>query len=110
MMQKTTKCASTAVMLEEEISKCVDILQGVAQEYTLSPNVFSVYINGIIVVVEAAKKRVKAGEDKGSRLMLTDDFVGISETLVGLQKLIGKALHYEMGSDRERKKVRSRCM
>ena len=35
--EKMTECASSAVMLDGEISKCVDILQGVAQGCKLSP-------------------------------------------------------------------------
>ena len=35
MMKNTTECATSAVMLDGEISKYVDILQGVAQGCTL---------------------------------------------------------------------------
>ena len=101
-------------MRDGEIWNDDDILQGVAQGYALSLNLFQAYINTDMMVANvafgAAKRGVTVGEDTVSGLMSGDDFVGISETLVGLQKLIGKALHYEMGSDRERKKVRSRCM
>ena len=44
MMEKTTECARSAVMLDGEISKYVDILQGVAQGCTLSPNLFKVCV------------------------------------------------------------------
>ena len=37
-----TECARSAAMLDGEISKYVDILQGVAQGCTLSPNLFPV--------------------------------------------------------------------
>ena len=70
------------------MSKYVDILQGVAQGCTLSPNLFKVYINDMIVAVEAAKQGVTMGEDTVSGLMLADDFVGISETPEGSQKQI----------------------
>ena len=79
MMEKTTECARSAVMLDGEISKYVDILQGVAQGCTLlivlSPNLFYVYINDMIVAVEAAKQGVTRGEDTASGLMFADDFV-----------------------------------
>ena len=51
-----------------EISKHVDILQGVAQGCTLSPNLFKVYINDVIVAVEAAKQGITMGEDTVSGL------------------------------------------
>ena len=54
----------------------VDILQGVAQECTLSPNLFKI----LIVAVEAAGQGVTVGEDTVSGLMFADDFVGISES------------------------------
>ena len=55
-MKNVTECARGAVMLDGEISKYVDILQGVAQGCGLSPNIFEVYINDMIVAVEAAKQ------------------------------------------------------
>ena len=79
-------------MLDGEISKYVDILEGVAQGCTLSPNLFKVYINDMIVAVEAAKQGVTMREDTVSGLMFADDFVGISETSKGLQDQIEKAL------------------
>ena len=88
-----TECATSAVMLDGEISKYVDILQGAAQGCTLSPNLFKVYINDMIVAVEAAKQGVTVGEDAVSGLMFADDFVGISETPQGLQQ-IEKTVEY----------------
>ena len=61
-------------------------LQGVAQGCTLSPNPFKVYMNDLIVAVEAAKQGVTMGGDTVSGLMFADDFVRISETPEGLQK------------------------
>ena len=48
----------------------------------------------MIRAVEAAKQGVKVGEDMVSGLMFAEDFVGIAETIKGLQKQIGKALEY----------------
>ena len=81
-MKNMTKCARSVVMLDGEISTYVDILQGVTQGCTLSPNLFKVHTDDIIVVVvEAAKQGVTVGEDTVvSGLMFADDFVGISET------------------------------
>ena len=82
------------MMLDGEISKYVDSLQGVAQGCTLSPNLFKVFISDMIVAVEAAKQGVTMGEDTVSGLMFADDFVGIPEAPEGLQKQIEKALEY----------------
>ena len=48
----------------------------------------------MIVPVEAAKQGVTIGEGTITGLMLTDDFVGISESPEGLRKQIEKALEY----------------
>ena len=76
--KKTTECATSAVMLDGEIYKCADILRGVAQGCSLSPNLFSImYINDSIVAVEALMEGVTVGEDTVSGVMFADDFVGI---------------------------------
>ena len=72
MMKNRTKCARSAVMLDGEISKYVDIVQGVVQGCTLSPNLFKVYTNDMIVAVEAANQGVTMGEDTASGLMFAD--------------------------------------
>ena len=79
MMKNVTECAKSAVMLDGAISKYVDILQGVTQGCTLSPNILEVYINDMIVEVEAKKQGVTIGEDAVSGLMFADNFVGISK-------------------------------
>ena len=80
MTKNMTECARSAVMLDEETSKYinVDILQGVAQGCTLSPNIFKVYTNDMIEAVEAAKQGVTMGEDTVSGLMFAEYFVGMS--------------------------------
>ena len=80
-----TECARSAVMLDGEISRYVDILQGVAQGCMLSPNLFKVYIDDmiLIVAVDAAKQGVTVGEDTVSGLRFADDFVEKSETPEG---------------------------
>ena len=64
-------------MLDGKISKYVDILLRAAQGCTLSPNLFKVYINDMIVAVEAPRQGVMMGGDTVSGLMFADDFVGI---------------------------------
>jgi len=56
MMKRKTEYATSAVMLDGEISKHADILHGIVQGCTISPNLFKVYINDLIVAVEAAKQ------------------------------------------------------
>ena len=53
-----TECARSAAVLDGEISEYVDILQGVAQGCAPSLILFKVYINDMIVAVEAAKQGV----------------------------------------------------
>ena len=54
----------------------------------------NIYIDALIVTVEAAKQGVTVGEDTASRYVFADDFVGISETPEVLQKQIQKVLEY----------------
>ena len=59
----------------------------------ISPNLFKVYFNDMIVAVEAAKHGVTMRDDTVSGLF-ADVFVGISETPEGLQNQM-KALLIE---------------
>lgn len=93
MLKKMT-VQESAVMLDGEVSKYVDILQGVAQGCTMSPTLFKVFINDLIRAVEAVGQGAPVGEDSVSGLTFADDFVGISETPEGLQKQIDAALGY----------------
>ena len=99
-------------MLDGEIWNDDDILQGVAQGYALSLNLFQAYINtDVMVAFGAAKRGVTVGEDTVSGLMSGDDFVGISETPEISQKQLGKAIAYtRKRSDSERKQTRIICM
>ena len=80
MLKNMTEYARSAAKLDGEISNYGDVSQGVAQGCTISPNLFKVYINDMVVAVEATKQGVTVGEDTVPGLMLADDFVGISET------------------------------
>ena len=92
IMKKMTERARSAVTRDGEMSKYVDILQGVEQGYILSPNLFKVYIYDMVVAVEAANQGVTTGEDSVSGLTFANDYVRISETHEVLQKQIEKAL------------------
>ena len=61
MIKNTTECARSAVILDGEISNHVDILPGVAQGCTQTPNLFKVYINDMIQAPKAAKQGVTMG-------------------------------------------------
>ena len=64
------------------------------------------YVNVLVVAVEAAKKGVTEGEDTASGLVFVDDFVGISETpeliLETDKRLHYYRIHQEMEGDGER--------
>ena len=83
---------TSAVIMDGEISNYVDIYKELG--HALPPNIVKVYINDMIVAVEAAKQGVTVGQDTVSGLMYADDFVGMSETPTWLQKRIEKALDY----------------
>ena len=53
--------------------------------YTVTQSLQGIYINDMIVAIEAAKQGVTMGEDTVSGLMFADDSVGISEAREGLQ-------------------------
>ena len=88
-MKIITECTRRAV-------KYVDILQGVSQGCTLPPNLVKIYVNDLVVAVEAARQGATVGQGTVSGLMFADDFVGISETPEGYSQLkqIEKALEY----------------
>ena len=95
-MKNMTECARSAVVLDGEISKNVDIWQRTCTRmYVVTQPIqdtWYVYVNDLTVAVEAARQGVTVGEDTVSGLMFADDFVGISETPEGLQKQIENAL------------------
>ena len=79
----------SAVLLEGEVSEQSRIGQGVAQGCSMSPILFSIFINQLLDEVEKAgigitvKKDVKVGG-----LMFADDFVGLTNNDEDFQTLI----------------------
>ena len=79
----------SAVLLEGEVSEQFNIGQGVARGCSMSPILFSIFINQLLDEVEKAgigitvKKDVKVGG-----LMFADDFVGLTTNAEDLQTLI----------------------
>ena len=79
----------SAVLLEGEKSEAFSLEQGVAQGCSLSPILFSVFINDLLVEVEEAGLGVQLNNGKSiAGLLFADDFVGISDSSENLQKLI----------------------
>ena len=82
-------CTRSAVLLDGEHSQVFDIHQGVAQGCSLSPILFSVFINGLLEEVEKAELGIVLGNGgKIGGLLFADDFVGVSDSGESLQKLI----------------------
>ena len=81
--------SQSAVLLEGEVSEQFSTGLGVAQGCSMSPILFSIFINQLLDEVEKAgigitvKKDVKVGG-----LMFADDFVGLTTTAEDLQTLI----------------------
>ena len=78
----------SAVFLEGEKSDTFSLEQGVAQGCSLSPILFSVFINDLLIEVEKAGLGVQLNNGKSiGGLLFVDDFVGMSDSSENLQKL-----------------------
>ena len=81
--------SQSAVLLEGEKSKQFHIGQGVAQGCSMSPILFSIFINQLLDEVEKAGFGITIKNDvKVGGLMFADDFVGLTTNAEDLQKLI----------------------
>ena len=79
----------SAVLLEGEKSDTFSLEQGVAQGCSLSPILFSVFINDLLIEVEKAGLGVQLNNGKSiGGLLFADDFVGMNDSRENLQKLI----------------------
>ena len=74
----------SAALLNGEKSESFSVEQGVAQGCSLSPILFSVFINDLLKEVEKAELGIRLGE--GGGMLFADDFVGDSKEQ--LEKLI----------------------
>ncbi|CAB1110563.1 unnamed protein product [Ectocarpus sp. CCAP 1310/34] len=63
VLKKMTECTKSAVMLDGELSKLLNIEQGVQQGCPLSPTLFQMSINDRLKVVEAVRKGVEPDDD-----------------------------------------------
>ena len=81
VIKKMYGCSKSAVLLEGEKLDTFKIEQGVAQGCSLSPILFSVFINHLLKEVEQTGLGIQlsSGKTVGGRLF-ADDFVGISDS------------------------------
>ena len=83
------EASRSAVFLEGEKSTEFRLEQGVAQGCSLSPILFSVFINDLLKAVEQAKLGVQLSSGKKiGGMLFADDFVGVIDSKESLQKLI----------------------
>lgn len=65
----------------ENIETCRYFVRNCIWMNVITYSIQYIYIHATLVVVEAPKQGAKVEEDEVSELVLTDDFVGTSETL-----------------------------
>ena len=71
----------SVVLLEGETSNTFSLEQGVAQGCSLSPILFSIFINDLLIEVEKAGLGVQLNNGKSiGCLLFADDFVGMSDS------------------------------
>ena len=89
VIKQMYESSRSAVLLEGERSESFSVQQGVAQGCSLSPILFSVFINGLLEELEQSKLGIELSS--GGRIggmLFADDFVGVSDSEDQLQKLI----------------------
>ena len=89
VIKKMYEVSRSAVLLEGEKSTMFSLEQGVAQGCSLSPILFSVFIDDLLREVEKADLGIQLGGGKKvGGMLFADDFVVVSGSKEGLQKLI----------------------
>ena len=91
------QASKSAILLDGEKSAAfrAELHVGVAQGRSVSPILFSVFINGLLKDEEEAGLEIKISSGKRMGGMLfADDFVGVSESKESLQKLIDVVYRY----------------
>ena len=89
VIKKMYEVSRSAVLLEGEKSTTFTLEQGVAQGCSPSPILFSVFIDDLLREVEKADLGIQLGGGKKvGGMLFADDFVGVSGSKEGLQKLI----------------------
>ena len=97
VIKKIYESSKSAVLLEGEKSDTFTIEQGVAQGCSLSPILFSVFVNDLLKEVKQTgfgiQLLVSSGKTVGG-MLFADDFVGISDSKESLQKLLDVVYSY----------------
>ena len=95
VIKKMYMSSRSAVLLEGEKSDSFNVDQGVAQGCSLSPILFSVFINDLLKEVEQAELGIQLSSGKTfGGMLFADDFVGVSDSKESLQKLIDVVYSY----------------
>ena len=89
VIKKMYEASRSTVLLEGEKSAMFSVEQGVAQGCSLSPMLFSVFINDLLKDIEQAELGIQLSSGKRvGGMLFADDFVGVSDSSESLQKLI----------------------
>ena len=95
VIKKIYEASRSTVLLEGEKSAMFSVEQGVAQGFSLSPILFSVFINDLLKDVEQAELGIQLSSGKRvGGILFADDFVGVSDSRESLQKLIDLVHRY----------------
>ena len=95
VIKKMYESSKNAVLLEGEKSDTFTIEQGVAQGCSLSPILFSVFVNVLLKEVEQTGLGIQLSSGKTvGRMLFADDFVGISDSKESLQELLDVVYSY----------------
>ena len=89
VIKKIYESSRSVVLLEGEKLDSLNVELGVAHGFSLSPILFSVFINDLLKEVEHAELRIQLSSSKiVGGMLFADDFVGVSDSKESLQKLI----------------------
>ena len=89
VIKKIYMSSRSAVLLKGEKSDLFNVEQGMAQGCSLSPILFSLFINDLLKEVEQAELGIQLSSGKRiGGMLFADDFVGVSDSSESLQKLI----------------------
>ena len=86
VIKRMYEASRSAVLLDGEKSASFSVEQGVAQGCSLSPILFSVFINDLLKEAELGIHLGEGGRIGG--MLFADDFVRLSDSKEQLQKLI----------------------